>query len=129
MTTATPTRQEKDLLGTRDLDLTLYYGVQTLRAKENFHLSGRCIGEYPDFIKALAIVKHAAANANHRLGLLDTAKHGAITKACAEVIDGALHDAFVVDMIQGGAGTPGRAEGQLRPAAPQQRRQFVAIDQ
>ncbi|MCO4892721.1 aspartate ammonia-lyase [Cupriavidus sp. WGtm5] len=105
MTTATPTRQEQDLLGTRDLDHNLYYGVQTLRAKENFYLSGRCIGEYPDFIKALAIVKHAAANANHRLGLLDSARHGAITKACAEVIDGAFHDAFVVDMIQGGAGT------------------------
>jgi len=105
MTTFQSVRQEKDLLGVRTLDNALYYGVQTLRAKENFHLSGRCLGEYPEFVKALALVKHAAANANHRLGLLDATKHAAIATACAEVIDGALHDEFVVDMIQGGAGT------------------------
>ncbi|MCM5703041.1 aspartate ammonia-lyase [Larsenimonas salina] len=98
-------RLEKDLLGEKDVPREAYYGIQTLRAVENFNLTGVPLSHYPKFVVALAMVKHAAADANHRLGYLDDTKHGAITQACQKLIDGEFHEQFVVDMIQGGAGT------------------------
>lgn len=82
-----------------------YYGVHTLRAMENFPITGTAISIYPELIKALACIKQAAALANHELGLLDEMRTTAIVKACGELIDGKLHEQFVVDVIQGGAGT------------------------
>ncbi|MBS1140924.1 MAG: Aspartate ammonia-lyase [Proteobacteria bacterium] len=102
---ATPTRLEHDLLGDREVPTTAYYGVHTLRALENFPITGIPIAVYPDLIRALAQIKKAAAQANQQLGLLDAKRADAITAACREVIDGKWHDQFVVDVIQGGAGT------------------------
>ncbi len=101
----TPTRPEHDLLGDREVPCTAYYGVHTLRALENFPITGISIAVYPDLIRALAQIKKAAAQANQQLGLLDATRADAIVTACREVIDGKLHDQFVVDVIQGGAGT------------------------
>lgn len=98
-------RTEHDLLGDREVPNEAYYGVHTLRAKENFHITGTPISTYPELIKALALVKQAAAQANHKLGQLSQAKCNAIVTACKAIADGALHDQFVVDVIQGGAGT------------------------
>jgi aspartate ammonia-lyase len=99
------TRREHDLLGEREIPTTVYYGVHTLRALENFPISGIPIGTYPNMISALACVKQACALANHELELLDTKKTKAIVKACEEIRRGKLYDQFVVDVIQGGAGT------------------------
>ena len=101
----TPPRLEHDLLGDREVPYTAYYGVHTLRALENFPITGISIAVYPDLIRALAQIKKAAAQANRQLGLLDATRADAIATACREVIDGKLHDQFVVDVIQGGAGT------------------------
>ena len=101
----TPTRLEHDLLGDREVPCTAYYGVHTLRALENFPITGISIAVYPDLIRALAQIKKAAAQANRQLGLPDATRADAIATACREVIDGKLHDQFVVDVIQGGAGT------------------------
>ncbi|GGE70291.1 MAG TPA: aspartate ammonia-lyase [Paenalcaligenes hominis] len=99
------TRIEEDLLGQVEVPSSAYYGVQTLRAIHNFTLSDVPLSAYPDFIVALAMVKQAAAAANHELGYLSDRKHQAITTACQRIINGEYHDQFVVDMIQGGAGT------------------------
>ncbi len=99
------TRIEHDLLGERDVPAPAYYGVHTLRAVENFPISGTPISAYPDLVAALASVKKAAALANRDLGLLDDKRTRAIVAACDEVRGGSLHDHFVVDVIQGGAGT------------------------
>ncbi|PID68145.1 MAG: aspartate ammonia-lyase [Flavobacteriia bacterium] len=100
------TRIEHDLLGNKEIPLDAYYGVQTLRAMENFdNISGITISAYPEYVKALATVKWAAAKANHQLGLLTDEVANAITQACDEIIEGQFHDQFLVDMIQGGAGT------------------------
>ena len=99
------TRIEHDLLGPREVPANAYYGVHTLRAVENFPISGMPISIYPDLINALAAVKKAAALANHSLGLLDDKRTRSIVAACNEIRGGALHDEFVVDVIQGGAGT------------------------
>jgi aspartate ammonia-lyase len=99
------TRIEHDLLGQREVPSPAYYGIHTVRAVENFPISGTPISVYPDLINALASVKKAAALANHDLGLLDAERTRAITTACDEICAGALHDQFVVDVIQGGAGT------------------------
>ncbi len=99
------TRREHDLLGDRDVPHEFYYGIQTLRALENFNISGVSLSHYPVLIEALAMVKMAAARANHDLGLLETPLKDAIEQACSEIINGKLHTHFVVDMIQGGAGT------------------------
>lgn len=99
------TRREHDLLGDRDVPSDAYYGIQTLRAQENFHITGVPLSHFPKLIVALAQVKRAAARANRRLGALDERRAEAIEQACAEIVDGALHEHFVVDMIQGGAGT------------------------
>lgn len=99
------TRSEHDLLGDREVPHEYYYGVQTLRALENFNISGVTLNFYPLLIEALAMVKKAAALANCELGLLPQNITDAIVKACDEIISGRLHSHFVVDMIQGGAGT------------------------
>ena len=103
--TAAKTRLEHDLLGDREVPAEAYYGVHTLRAQENFPITGITIAVYPDLIRALAQIKKAAAQANQELGLLDARRADAIVAACREVIDGQWHDQFVVDVIQGGAGT------------------------
>ncbi len=99
------TRSEHDLLGDRDVPDEFYYGVQTLRALENFNISGVPLALYPVLIEALARVKLAAARANADLGLLSRPLAEAIGQACQEIIGGKYHTQFVVDMIQGGAGT------------------------
>ena len=99
------TRKEHDLLGERDVPYEFYYGIQTLRATENFPISGVAISHFPDLITALAQVKLAAAMANHELGLLPDEVAQAVFQACREIIDGKWHTHFVVDVIQGGAGT------------------------
>lgn len=99
------TRTEHDLIGDKEIPKDAYYGVQTLRAKENFDISGVTLAGFPTFINALAMVKKAAALANHELGLLEVSKKEAIVKAADEIISGKFHDEFIVDMIQGGAGT------------------------
>ncbi|MFH1987178.1 MAG: lyase family protein, partial [Pseudomonadota bacterium] len=98
-------RLEHDLLGDREVPAGAYYGVHTLRALENFDITGISIAVYPDLIRALAQIKKAAAQANRQLGLLDAKRADAIAAACREVIDGQWHEQFVVDVIQGGAGT------------------------
>ncbi len=99
------TRSEHDLLGDREVPHEYYYGVQTLRALENFNISGVTLSFYPVLIEALAMVKKAAALANCDLGLMSKPITDAIVKACDEIINGKFHSHFVVDMIQGGAGT------------------------
>ncbi|HWT81788.1 MAG TPA: lyase family protein, partial [Candidatus Methylomirabilis sp.] len=99
------TRREHDLLGEREVPAEAYYGVQTLRALENFPISGIQLAGFQQFIEALAYIKKAAALANHKLGILDKERADAVTAACDELLVGKLHDQFVVDMIQGGAGT------------------------
>ncbi|CAO3409583.1 aspartate ammonia-lyase [Azospirillum largimobile] len=99
------TRTEHDLLGDREVPADAYYGVHTLRAVENFPITGTPISHYPDLVRALAEIKMAAARANHELGLLGAERAEAIVAACREIRAGKLHDQFVVDVIQGGAGT------------------------
>jgi aspartate ammonia-lyase len=105
MSAAASTRVEKDLLGKLEVPADAYYGIQTLRAVQNFRLSGVPLSHYPKLVVALAMVKQAAADANRELGHLSAAKHTAISTACARIIQGEFHEQFVVDMIQGGAGT------------------------
>jgi aspartate ammonia-lyase len=102
---ARPTRREHDLLGDRDVPADALYGVQTLRALENFPISGVPIAEFPTLIAALASVKEAAARANEELGLLDPRVAGAIVRAAEALRHGEHASQFPVDMIQGGAGT------------------------
>jgi aspartate ammonia-lyase len=98
-------RTEHDLLGERQLSVDLYYGVQTLRATENFPITGIPVSQYPHLIHALAAIKEAAALANKELDLLPEEVADAIVRACREIRDGGLHAQFVVDVVQGGAGT------------------------
>src|SRR5262245_43162621 len=100
-----PVRIEHDLIGDRAVPASAYYGVHTLRALENFAVTGTAISIYPDLIAALACVKQAAAIANSELGLLDEKRAVAIRLACEEIREGKLLEEFVVDVIQGGAGT------------------------
>src|SRR6185436_2215099 len=100
-----PVRVEHDLLGDRAVPAGAYYGVHTLRALENFAITGMPISIYPDLVGALGCVKQAAAIANSELGLLDERRATAIRLACEEVREGKLLEEFVVDVIQGGAGT------------------------
>jgi len=99
------TRKEHDLLGDREVPYEYYYGIQTLRALENFNISGVTLAMYPVLIEAMAMVKMAAAEANYELKLLSKPMCEAIVQACSEIVDGKYHTHFVVDMIQGGAGT------------------------
>ena len=98
-------RREHDLLGERDVPDEFYYGIQTLRATENFHITGVPLSHHPEIIMALGMVKMAAAMANRDLGLLPKSLADPIITACREVINGRLNAHFVVDMLQGGAGT------------------------
>ena len=99
------TRTEKDLLGEKQVPADAYYGVQTLRALENFQLSGVAINHYPGFVEAWAYVKLAAAQANYDVGAMKKDRLDAIEKACNAVLAGKYHDQFQVDWYQGGAGT------------------------
>src|SRR2546421_345485 len=100
-----PVRTEHDLLGDRVVPADAYYGIHTLRALENFPITGTTISIYPDLVTALACVKQAASIANCELGLIDDQRSVAIRLACEEIREGKLHEEFVVDVIQGGAGT------------------------
>lgn len=99
------TRTEKDLLGEKQVPADAYYGVQTARALENFQVSGVTTRFYPDYVRAFAMVKLAAARANAETGRLKPEKLAAIEKACQAVMDGKYHEQFLVDLYQGGAGT------------------------
>ncbi|MFC6632188.1 aspartate ammonia-lyase [Microbulbifer taiwanensis] len=99
------TRLEHDLLGDREVPADAYFGIQTLRALENFQITGITLNHFPNLVKALAMVKKAAASANSELGYLQQELAEVIGGACDEIIAGDLHDHFLVDMIQGGAGT------------------------
>jgi aspartate ammonia-lyase len=98
-------RIEKDFLGEKEIELDAYYGIQTLRAKENFDITRTSISLFPNFIKSLAKVKKACALTNYELGDLTQTQIAAITQACDEIIEGKHHEQFIVDPIQGGAGT------------------------
>lgn len=98
-------RIEKDFLGERELPDDVYYGVQTLRGKENFHITGLQVSREPCLVKAFAYVKKAAAMANRDCGVLDKTTAEAIISACDRLIEGKFLDQFVTDLIQGGAGT------------------------
>ncbi|ATA72950.1 aspartate ammonia-lyase [Capnocytophaga sp. H4358] len=98
-------RTESDLLGDLQVPFDAYYGVQTQRAIDNFHISGSKMSDFPEFVRAIAYVKLAAAQTNHELGLLSDSLLNVISQACNELIEGKMHDQFPVDMIQGGAGT------------------------
>jgi aspartate ammonia-lyase len=99
------TRLEHDLLGDYQVPVNAYWGVHTARAVDNFPISGVPIGHYRSLIRALAIVKQATAQANFELGELTSEINDAISKACLEVAEGKFDNEFVVDAIQGGAGT------------------------
>ena len=99
------TRTETDSLGQRQIPLDALYGIQTQRAVENFPITGVTIGQFPELILALAMTKLAAARANLELGTLSQDHHDAINHACTALLAGHHLDAFVVDMVQGGAGT------------------------
>jgi len=105
MSQATPFRIEHDLLGKKEVPASAYYGVQTARALENFHITGVPISHYPDIVRALAMVKLAAARANHDCGVFGDEVLEGIEAACKDLLDGKHHDQFPVDVIQGGAGT------------------------
>jgi len=98
-------RRERDLLGEREVPVSALYGVQTLRAIENFAISGVELCDFPTLISAIAAVKEAAAQANCELSLLDPQVADGIIAACREIRGGRHHEHFRVDMIQGGAGT------------------------
>lgn len=99
------TRKEKDLLGELDVPEEAYYGIQTRRACQNFDLSGIHINHFPELVNALALVKLACAKTNNQLGQLSDTKTQVIEAAVDRILAGQHHQDFVVDMIQGGAGT------------------------
>ena len=99
------TRREHDFLGELDIPATAYWGVHSARAIDNFPISGQTVAHMPELVRALAFVKKAAAQANAELGVIDATRAAAIIRACDDLIGGALHEQFVVDVIQGGAGT------------------------
>jgi aspartate ammonia-lyase len=100
------TRKEHDLLGEAEIPAEAYWGIHTKRAVENFPITGVPVGHFPMFVRALVLVKQAAARANRRLGFLPAAKAEAIEKACDLIAeDHKYHEQFVVDVVQGGAGT------------------------
>ena len=96
-------RIEADSMGSMALPEEVYYGIQSLRAKNNFNMTGRPL--HPLFITNLARIKKAAAKTNYEAGLLTKEQADSIMKACDEIIEGSLRDQFIVDAIQGGAGT------------------------
>ena len=116
-----PTRLERDLLGEKAVPADAYYGVQTARGLENFHISGVELRLYPDLIKALAMVKMAAARANLECGQFSAEILEGIEGACQELIDGKLHDQFRLDVFQGGAGHVDQHERQRGDRQPRAR--------
>ncbi|MEO6532090.1 MAG: aspartate ammonia-lyase [Pseudolysinimonas sp.] len=100
-----PTRTESDSLGSMEIPADVYWGIHTARALINFPISRRAISNYPDLVRALARVKQASARANRDIGVLDPKKAEVIDAVCQRIVDGELHDQFVVGVIQGGAGT------------------------
>ena len=98
-------RVESDLLGDREVPADAYYGVQTVRAKENFRISGHLLSDYANFIRGMALTKKAAAMANVEVGMISAEQGEAIEWACDRLIEGKHHEEFPIDMIQGGAGT------------------------
>ena len=98
-------RVESDLLGELKVPADAYYGVQTQRGINNYHISRKKMRDYPDYVIAIAYVKLAAVQTNHTLGVINDEIAGAISQACQEIIDGKLHENFPIDMMQGGAGT------------------------
>jgi len=98
-------REEHDFLGTKAIPDDAYWGVHSARAVENFSITGNAVAEMPDLVRAYAYIKKAAAQANMQVGAIEANVAEAIAKACDDVIAGQLHDQFVVDVIQGGAGT------------------------
>jgi aspartate ammonia-lyase len=98
-------RIEKDSLGASEIPADVYWGIHTLRSLQNFPLTGIQISLYPVLVTALAQIRHAAVQANFDFGLIDEAKKDAMVQACREIEQGELLDQFVVDVIQGGAGT------------------------
>jgi aspartate ammonia-lyase len=105
MPDTTDHRIEHDFLGEKAIPAAAYWGVHTARAVENFPISGTPVGHVGDLVVALAHVKLACARTNRELGVLDDARAEAIEAACRDLLDGRLHEQFVVDVIQGGAGT------------------------
>lgn len=105
MTKDTAVREEQDSLGRIDVPENAYYGAQTRRALENFHLADVPLASFPCLVTALAMIKQAAARANHESGYLGRTKFAAIDTACDRIIAGEFDADFVVDMIQGGSGT------------------------
>jgi aspartate ammonia-lyase len=101
----TATRIEHDFLGDKAIPVEAYWGVHTARAVDNFPITGTLVSKMPDMIRALAFVKKSAARVNADLKVIDRQRAGAIILACEDLIAGKLHDQFVVDVIQGGAGT------------------------
>ena len=99
------TRVEHDFLGELEIPNDKYYGIQTLRALDNFSITGIPLSSEPFMVKCLAYVKKAAAMANAELGVIEQEIADVIVYACDEIIEGRYHDQFVTDMIQGGAGT------------------------
>lgn len=99
------TRKEHDFIGELEIPDDVYYGVQTFRAVDNFQMTGRKLKDYPFFVKAFAQIKKAAALTNKEVGVLDSDKADALAKAADRLIAGDFAEQFVVDMIQGGAGT------------------------
>lgn len=103
--TSANVRLETDSLGELEIPEEAYWGVHTARANENFAIARRPISVYPDFIRAFACVKQAAARANREIHALDHERADLIDRACEEVKSGMFHDQFVVGVVQGGAGT------------------------
>ncbi len=99
------TRTEHDFLGEKLIPAHAYWGVHTARAVENFPISGTLVSAMPDMVRAFGFVKKAVARANSELGVLDHKRASAIMSACDKLVGGQYHDQFVVDVIQGGAGT------------------------
>ncbi len=98
-------REEHDFLGAKAIPDDAYWGVHSARAVENFSITGNAVAEMPDLVRAYAYIKKAAAQANAQVGAIEQRAADAICRACDDVIAGQLHDQFVVDVIQGGAGT------------------------
>ena len=96
-------REEKDLIGTKELDEDAYYGINTARAQENFNLTNRNVNEH--LIEAIVEIKKAAAAVNYEVDRLEEDKKEAIVQACEEILAGSLRDEFQLDALQGGAGT------------------------
>ena len=96
-------RSEHDSVGEKAVPKDVYYGVQSLRAAENFHITGLTM--HPELINSIAEIKKASAITNLEIGLLDKRVAEAIVHACDEIVSGKLHESFIVDPIQGGAGT------------------------